>query len=439
MLQIGHAYLTINNDLGRAVQGASVANVAESIHDDLEANALYLRDGDTAVLLISCDLAVLDSAFTRRACEAMSARCGIGARDILIGCTHTHNGPVVLWTNRDKPVDEAYLDRLEGRLCELAERAVQSARPGRVGFGGGWAKIGYNRRVCWADGTHSMHGDTTRADYTGLEGPDDPRHVALFTYDSDGRITAVLHNNASHPTCGYGQPYYSADFPGAARRHLRDVLGDIPVLFFNGAFGDLAIEDQASGAPLREDRDRMVQRAAHLLAGETLRLMHEAAALDDAPLAHACHEMTSPVRIPEPTRLDWARATLAKRDGGDAVRPFDLMFAHGITYLHDSFADRPQETFTLHAVRIGGLGMVSVPGELFCQLGLDIKRRSPFAATAILGATDGYIGYLPTTSGALGGGYSGEPLQWTRIPHETCYRLVDEAAKLLHELWRSTG
>lgn len=434
MLQIGHAHLTINNDLGRPVQGASVANVAESILDDLEANALYLGDGDTAVLLVSCDLAVLDSAFTRRACQAMSARCGVSAGDILIGCTHTHNGPVVLWTNRDKPVDEAYLDRLEARLCELAEHAVQSAQPGRVGFGSGWAKIGYNRRVCWADGSHSMHGDTTREDYTGLEGPDDPRHIALFTCDSDGRVTGILHNNASHPTCGYGQPYYSADFPGAARKHLRDVLGDIPVLYFNGAFGDLAIEDQTTRAPVREDRDRKVQRAAHLLAGETLRLMHECAVLDDPTLAHACAEMTSPVRMPAPDRLDWARTTLARRDAGEAVTPAEVMFAHGITHLHDSFADRPEETFTLHVLRIGGLGMVSVPGELFCQLGLDIKRRSPFAATAILGATDGYIGYLPTTFAALGGGYSGEALHWTRIPHETCHHLVDQAARLLHGL-----
>jgi len=52
------------------------------------------------------------------------------------------------------------------------------------------ARIGYNRRCCWADGTHTMHGDTRRGDFTGLEGPDDPSHLALFALDASGEPMA---------------------------------------------------------------------------------------------------------------------------------------------------------------------------------------------------------------------------------------------------------
>jgi len=97
-------------------------------------------------------------------------------------------------------------------LVELARQAVQSARPGKIGWGKGKAQIGFNRRVCWADGTHSMHGDTSRKDIAGLEGPDDPQHLAMFTANSHGKLIAVLYHNTTRPTIFYGAGVYSADF-----------------------------------------------------------------------------------------------------------------------------------------------------------------------------------------------------------------------------------
>jgi len=39
-------------------------------------------------------------------------------------------------------------------------------------------------------------------------------------------------------------------------------------------------------------------------------------------------------------------------------------------------------------------------------------------------------------SDVLGGGYSGEPIWWTRLSPEAGYRIVDSAAKLMHQVWR---
>ena len=78
--------------------------------------------------------------------------------------------------------------------------------------------------------------------------------------------------------------------------------------------------------------------------------------------------------------------------------------------------------------------MVSQPCELYCQFGLDLKRRSPAPATAVIHG-GGYNGYLPTSYGPLGGGYSADPMHWSRQKPETGYRIVDAGARMLHELW----
>ena len=40
--------------------------------------------------------------------------------------------------------------------------------------------------------------------------------------------------------------------------------------------------------------------------------------------------------------------------------------------------------------------MISDPGELFCQYGLDIKAASPYSFTMAVEQTNGAIGYIPT-------------------------------------------
>ena len=66
---------------------------------------------------------------------------------------------------------------------------------------------------------------------------------------------------------------------------------------------------------------------------------------------------------------------------------------------------------------------------------MDIKRRSPTPLTGVVGIADGYNGYCPTTSGILGGGYSGEALHWARLAPDTGYRIVDTSVRLIRNVW----
>ena len=432
-LQVGAAIKVINNRIGGWVQGAGVARTAEKQRDDLEANGLYLSNGTTRLLLVNCDLVGLNSVHATVMREAMAEATKIPPRNILIACTHTHGGPSLIKTNYLMPIDHAYLERLQVWLVELARQAVQSARPGKIGWGKGKAQIGYNRRLCWADGTHTMHGDASRADFAGLEGPDDPQHLAIFAADAGGKLIAVLHHNTTHPTIFYAAGIYSADFPGEARKIVRKELGNIPVLYMNGAQGDIAIDNQLNRR--KESREEKLQRIARMTADETLRLYKTIKYHEHPALGHTHEDLKFKVRLPKPERLAEARKLLAQIDAGKKTR--GMIMAFGAVHLQKVYGENPIDTLPIHAIRIGDVALVTQPCELYCQFGLDIKRRSPALATAVIGLTDGYGGYCPTIYGILGGGYSGQPIYWTRLEPSAGYKIVESAGRMLNTLWRS--
>jgi len=76
----------------------------------------------------------------------------------------------------------------------------------------------------------------------------------------------------------------------------------------------------------------------------------------------------------------------------------------------------------------------TIPCEIFCHFGLQTKRRSPFAATAIFGITNGDMGYCPTIEGAMGGSWEGTVPLSSRWGEKVGYQIVDEWCRMLFEL-----
>ena len=59
----------------------------------------------------------------------------------------------------------------------------------------------------------------------------------------------------------------------------------------------------------------------------------------------------------------------------------------------------------VHGIRLGPVALVGVPVELFCEIGMAIRDRSPFATTLVSGYWNGYRNYLPTDAERARGGY----------------------------------
>jgi hypothetical protein len=113
------------------------------------------------------------------------------------------------------------------------------------------------------------------------------------------------------------------------------------------------------------------------------------------------------------TRLERARAALESWETGELPEPV------------------PAE---VQAWRVGDLAVVTAPGEIFNQIGVEIKGASPFAQTLFVGYANGSIGYVPVPEAYPEGGY--EVTHASRVAPEAAGRLTDAclaALALLYE------
>jgi hypothetical protein len=89
-------------------------------------------------------------------------------------------------------------------------------------------------------------------------------------------------------------------------------------------------------------------------------------------------------------------------------------------------------TCEIQAIRVGPAAFIGWPGEIFCDLGMELKRRSPFHPTYVIGYANGSIGYVPTPEAFPEGGYEAESA--AHLADNAGLVLVEESLSLLESL-----
>src|SRR5262249_53980923 len=79
---------------------------------------------------------------------------------------------------------------------------------------------------------------------------------------------------------------------------------------------------------------------------------------------------------------------------------------------------------------------VSLPGEIFVELGLAIKQDSPFRYTFLAELANGSVGYVPSRRAYPQGNYE---VVSARCAEGSGEMLVEAAVKLLKELYAENG
>ena len=230
VLSVGAAVADITPDRSQFLFGyPHVERYSTGVHDSLLASAVFLSDGHTPILLVSCDVIFVSKQLSESVRRRIEDHTGIPAGNILIAATHTHSGPItanMLSNEADAVVPKAdawYMGRLQDGIVEAAVTAHWHARPAKVG-------------LAIADG--SCVG-TNRHD---PKGPSDSQVPALVMKDAkDDAYIAVMAVCSMHPTVLHeDSTLVSADFPWAARQYLQQhVVGkDCPVVYLTGPCGD---------------------------------------------------------------------------------------------------------------------------------------------------------------------------------------------------------
>ena len=435
-LQVGLAEIDITPPAGYRMDGYFYERLNTGQRDPLKAKAMVFQQGATRAALVVCDLLGMPQSISIEVRRLAAERTGIPAANIALSATHTHTGPLFagerarLFSEQaaakfgsDPLAQVKYPEMLRDRLVEAIAAASARVAPASMEFLAAQEdRVSFNRRFHLKDGTVRFNPGVRNPEIVRAAGPIDPDlPFLLFTRDKKpiGSLTVF----AVHADT-VGGTEYSADYPAQLAAELTREFGDGFISLFGlGTCGDINHIDVTGR---RRYNARLIgQQLAVTILSSPTRLP-----LEKPALAVLSARVPLPLRKVSEEQADAARANMSK------VGSKDLPFLEqvGIVTTLDlvrrgSTLDAEVQVFRLHP----DLAIVLLPGEVFADLGLAIKRGSPFKHTLVIELANDNPAYLPTEKAFKEGSY--ETIN-SRIAPGGGERLVGVAIDLLKEAKR---
>jgi hypothetical protein len=439
-LRVGAAVVVITPPLGTPMAGYYSERAAEGVHDDLYAKALVLEKDGVKAALVSLDLISTVRQVVTEARREVERTTGIRGDAVMISATHSHTGPLMNSRGARESVfggtsDLAtrYTAELPAKIAQAVKLADERLAPARATIGHGReGSIAFNRRYHMVDGTVGWNPGKLNPRILKPAGPIDPDvPVVLFTSPAN-KPTAVYVNYAVHLD-NIGGLKISADLPFALSKLLGDGLGqDIVTVYTTGCCGDVNHVDVNWAEPQKGFEN--AARMGTILAAEVLRTTPRLKPVADGPLRFKSEIVK--LQLPHVTRQDVAKAreTVQRRgDGRSANRVPFLEQVQAFKVLDvDARQGQPHEV-EVQVVALGReVAWVSLPGEIFAELGLALKQDSPFPHTIIAELANGSVGYIPARRAFAQGNYE---VVSTRCAEGSGELLVATAVRLLKDLF----
>jgi len=407
---------------------------AVGIHDEIFAKALVLDDGNQQLVIVTSDLLGLDFDLVKQIRELIKTKAGIPPENVMLNSSHTHSGPATITLRGLGNRDEAYVDVLVKKIAGATKEARDKLTDAKLGYGRGKVQIGVNRRQKRDDGSMTLG--------INPDGPIAPYVDVVRIDDAENKPMAIFFSHAAHPVVlGGSNVLISADYPGYAMRVIELVESGSVAMFAQGCCGN--INSNPVGRTF-EDARRLgaILGAAVIGTAEQIKTQSDIqlrcrSRMIDLPLQDPLSESEAQLFV---ERYQSELADLKARGEG---RPRTYMAEGMLEWAQDmlKLAKEPKpytQAFEVHAMRLGNVTIVGLPGEVFVDLALEIDSRSPHQQTIVLGYTNGCIGYVPNEESYPEGGYevSGAYRYYgtLMLKPETDRQIRDATVELLKEI-----
>ena len=451
-------------ELRAGVARIDITDRTVPVNDPCFAKALVLRSGETTAVLITVDAVAigeigrLGNGFLATVREALQKDLGIPPAGVVINASHCHG---IVRGDTAQLVIEAVKQAATQLVPVKAGTGVAEEK-----------RISENRRLKMKDGSevdmrraYSMPRDEDVASV----GPIDPA-VGLLRLDrADGSPLAVLYHFACHPIMNPPSKGNSADYPGFASKVIEDSLGGGALAFFvQGCGGDInpvrykevsrpadaeplgamlgatvlmAVRklETKTGAELKVSRDLvLVPRAADYERRMAAIQAEQARLLTSLKPTNINFKTFLPLLIqqrlsPEfPSHYSQSylhdqvleRKAISQLDADNRVLVENyLANVHSMEQLtrlntnlallkkhlaETKAAGQPTIEAEVCGLAVGDFKLVTFPGEVTVQVGLNIKKAAHAQHVFVAGYTNGYLYYTPTVAQRLNSGYAQE-------------------------------
>ncbi|MBZ5596677.1 MAG: neutral/alkaline non-lysosomal ceramidase N-terminal domain-containing protein [Acidobacteriia bacterium] len=356
------------------------ARQSTGVHDHIFHRIVALDDGRTQFFLISSDLCLFAPSVYDEMTARLKRETGIEPLQVWWTVTHTHSAPevgphgllkVIMPERYNHEPDQEYTAWVEKVLIDGIKAARANLAPARLAVGTGFSAANINRRARDVDGHISL----------GLnpDGPTD-RQIGLIRLEHlDGTPIALIANYSMHGTAlGQENTLISGDAPGTVATYVEEKLG-VPMLFINGAAGNMA-----PIYTVQPSFDSFHITEFNVLLGDRILTANRSIASATSQV----HLRPGEKSVDTPRRAGF---------GWDESLGNYLRAANG-----EAGTIRLPVRFLIINE---DLALWSAPVELFCEISMNVRDRSPYPHTFYFGYSNGWLGYLATRQAFAEGGY----------------------------------
>ena len=421
--------------------------ISTGVKYPLSARAIFFEQADEKGAILVCDVLGIPGDLSRSVRKFASEQTGIPFSNISISATHTHTGPRFDFSKYKNAgyceiiEDDSYISHLVSGMVEAIKKAKENAKPVEMIAGIGQAEgISFNRRFLMTDGHVRFNPGRLNPDIVRPVGPVDPEiHFLLFRSPGELNFEACLSVYALH-TDTQGGTEYSPDYPHYLEGNLRNLFGNqIVSVFGMGTSGDINHIDVS--------RPAEATRSGHItkIIGETLAESIYAAVPAARHLKPDLKILSKTIYLPlqdfTEAEYQWALESgsdpiYADREWIEGRRRSKIL---SLAQLRKEEAVQPSVSgdpwrlpVEIHVFRLdSNTAIVTIPGEVLVELGMELKERSPFLNTFVIELANAGISYVPTLRAFREGDY--EAIN-TRLAPGSGEDMIEAALNMLKEL-----
>lgn len=373
----------ITPPLGGFISG-HYANVrGNDVVDKLYAKAVVIEDGDNIAALMVMDTVHIPGdardAITKRVYEYT----GIRPENVCICSNHTHAGAPVLSNPELECYEDATYKDVFLRLCAdaiiLAYKRLDdaTAKFGSCNVEG----IAFNRTFVLEDGTFVTHGRGRKNIKESLGGID--TELGVLVFERDGKPIGAVTNYACHQCCMGAIKGYSGDYSSIMSKKLKEYYGqDFVNVFVIGCAGDVNHHNPDINVPVPND--------IYITMG--LKLAEGAkTSIDNATDSNGKVGMiTAPIEFNlRQADYDYTKARVLHYLNTDD----HFMRVRNLLHYNSNNHNKTQTVF-VQGISVGDTCIYALPGEVFVEIGLEIKEKSPFKNNLIAENSNTRSGYV---------------------------------------------
>ena len=435
-LLVGFARVEAMPDGPISLSGFSneIQRVSRTALDTLYTQCVAVSDAqDNTALIITLDL-VSPSVIAAKATDRVAQATGVPRENIYMNATHTHSGPAL----QKGTGCEAYVEKLCNKVVEAAVEAMADRSPATMSVGRTNTEgINFVKHYLLDNGTYAgdNHGDFRSGRIVKHAAEADPE-IRVVKIDREEKKSLVLANWQAHPllTSAIDKFDLSADFPASTREAFEARVKDCLFVYLQGCSGDLNPRTYIHS----EYYPRDYKAFGHILAHYAVQAMQKLQPMGgDKVLTkrviYTVQVNHSQDHLSEKGKEVWSLF----QANGDRATATELARKYGFhsVYHAGMMINRPNIGPTmeieLNTIALGDLAIVTTPVEYFNQLGVYVRKNSPYEMTLTLGYTNERQGYMPSSEAYDYGCYEADITFYAKGTGEL---VADQLLSMLKEL-----